>query len=95
MKFLNMIFKKAFLGALISCLLVGCVSHQKIQKEIEDIGYSAFTDWKIQQQFADSANDSLKIQTPNDRTLEPVLRGNLRISDAIKLALQYNRQLQF
>ncbi|MEX2477170.1 MAG: TolC family protein [Gracilimonas sp.] len=72
--------------------LGGCASQQNIQRDIDTTGEEAYTDWKAQQEA--SANDSLGTESPINRTTEPLLDGSLSVADAIKLSLQFNRQLQ-
>ena len=76
-----------FLGA-------GCVTQKRIERDIERTGRNAFNDWSSQQELSDQPADTLNVQRPGDETTEPLLEGELSLPDAIKLALQFNRELQ-
>lgn len=76
-------------------LCLGCVTQKNIRQDIYETGQTAYHDWKAKDEASRlDDQDTLTVQGQAEENTEPMLEGDLTLIDAIKLSLQYNRNLQ-
>ncbi len=78
-------------------LLSGCVTQRSIQEDIRQAHEEAYYDWQRERELsADSVagEQSLTVNDASKNETQPVITGELRLEDALKLALLYNRDLE-
>ncbi len=77
--------------------LSGCVTSRSIRNDIDTTESQAYHDWQRQQAVADTLPANREVN-PEDyhvkQDQQPVVKGKLELSDAVKLALIYNRNIQ-
>lgn len=81
----------------VSVGLSGCITSKSISNDINDTETQAYHDWKRQQAVADTLPADRQVNPDSyhvKQDQQPVVKGKLALMDAIKLALQYNRDIQ-
>jgi len=81
-----------------SCLMLqGCMTTKSINQDLQNSASQAYNDWKQQKAKADTMPSGKPVKPSKYKVSQqelPVVKGKLNLTDAIKLALQYNRNIQ-
>jgi outer membrane protein TolC len=83
---------------LVTVMIYGCATESSINTNLNETEQKAYENWKAQRQKANQADtaSTSKIEVQNEPKVEnqPVITGQLKLQEAVKLALLYNRDLQ-
>lgn len=77
--------------------LQGCMTTSTINQDLQSTATQAYNDWKQQKAIADTLPSGKTVKPSEYKTPQnqlPVIKGKINLNDAIKLALQYNRNIQ-
>ena len=76
------LYRRALVAPALGCLLVvaGCISREGIHREVAASRAAAYAAWQRRQ--------------ANEKETEPLLKGDLTLEDALKLAMVYNKPLR-
>jgi len=88
----------SILTLLLTCVLLqGCMTPASINQDLQDTETKAYQDWQQQKTKADTIPSGQTVKPSSYKVKQdelPVVKGKLQLTDAIKLALQYNRNIQ-